>query len=437
MTPTLPPFPESALRAVLARFAAAWARASSPPAEPGEDDSDRERKRLVYVDAFAGAELQFGTGAGRESGEETRAAAVVRALGEDAVVVLVEEDPAYLDRVREDLERIGAGGRIRPGGSLLARGPGEFAQVEADFGEAAAEVTRAAEDLAALFWVAPPAARKLPWSVLQPLFGLPGADVLVRVPHVDFEKQGRHTGPLADLPGFARRIVEGASAMLDDPKHAWLPAWRAAEREGGFPRALAGVMDRYRERIAAVAGERTVKPVALEAKGGASAHLLLAAGDPALALSLEAPAPGAKPAGRAAKTRPAAPVVPSAPEPPPPPAAEGEVLDLFPDLAPPPPEPVAPRVDFAAVAEAVHGRFGGRAATWNQVLAAFAATELTPDDLKRALGVLKRGGRAVYRTISDPESSIDFPTEAVPQAPKRRKRRGSGEVGLFGDDSEE
>ena len=75
MTAATPPFPEAALRAVLAAAVAAWASA-----DEAQSAGDAPRHVYVYVDAFAGAELQFGTGVLREPHEPTRAQAAVRAL---------------------------------------------------------------------------------------------------------------------------------------------------------------------------------------------------------------------------------------------------------------------------------------------------------------------------------------------------------------------
>src|SRR5206468_1677879 len=88
----------------------------------------------------------------------------------------------------------------------------------------------------------------------------------------------RHNGSLADLPGFARRIVEGCSALLADGKHAWLSAWRTDAREGTAA-ALAGVLERFRLLLERAAGDRTVKPIALEAADGARTWCFLVAPD--------------------------------------------------------------------------------------------------------------------------------------------------------------
>ncbi|HEU4559682.1 MAG TPA: hypothetical protein VFS20_17650, partial [Longimicrobium sp.] len=288
-----PPFPEAALRAVLAGMVAAWADVPSAEDEP----------RRLYLDAFAGAEFQFGTGVERAGDEETRAGAAVRELDSTGaaplVTLFVEEDPAHLGRIYAELEDTAGGERLRATRDLGSLAPGEVSLLELPFTSVAADVARFAAGARTFALLAPPAARALPWDALRQIVALPEATVLIRFPHSDFEKQGRHTGPLADLPGFARRIVEGCSAMLDDPKHAWLPAWRA-DAAGGQSAALAGVLERFRTLLDGVAGGRILKPMELETAGGARTWLFLITPSPAVALAANAAVRAVKLVDRAA-----------------------------------------------------------------------------------------------------------------------------------------
>ncbi|HEX8692997.1 MAG TPA: hypothetical protein VF746_11290 [Longimicrobium sp.] len=455
----LPPFPDAALREVLGGCVAAWARGAAGDGEA----------RLLYVDGFAGAELQFGSGVARAAEEETRAAAAVRALdsaagGARANAVLVEEDPAYVQRVYADLERVAGGERLRATRDFASLAAGEAALVEADFAAVAAEVARFADGARSLFWLAPPSARKLPWEVLRPLVQRPGADVLLRLPAADFEKQSRHDSPVADLPGFVRRIVEGCSAMLGDAKHEWLPAWRAAARAGGVAAALGGVLGRFRRLLEAAAPGRIVRSEVLEADG-AAAHLFLVTSDSAFALAFEAAARGETvPAVAAESVPPAEPVPPAEAEAP---AAEepqpvfapaesvesaetGEsakiartagdsrdagdaVLDLFPEMLPAGEEEAPAGIDLGALGESLAGRYAGRAVAWREVLGELAASGASAGEAKRILAALKRSGRAVYGNLKDEGDEIDFPSEPVAPPPRKRKR-AAGDAGLFGAD---
>ncbi|HEX8430314.1 MAG TPA: hypothetical protein VF625_03465, partial [Longimicrobium sp.] len=97
------PAPDAALHSVLAGFAGAWARDAarlSARADAGDE-------RIVYLDAFAGAEFAFGMGdpgRGGPSRAVAAARAVLEAAPERGRAVLVEEDPALLARLRAELE---------------------------------------------------------------------------------------------------------------------------------------------------------------------------------------------------------------------------------------------------------------------------------------------------------------------------------------------
>lgn len=562
MTPAPPPFPEAALRAVLAGTVAAWA--ASPPATLDVPSAGDEPRRL-YLDAFAGAEFQFGTGVARGADEETRAAAALRALEQAGpapppVAVFAEEDPAHLGRIYAELEE-SAGERLRATGDLASLASGEVSLLEMPFAGAAVDVARFAAGARTFALVAPPAARALPWSALRAIAALPDATLLVRLPHSDFEKQSRHNSPLADLPGFVRRIVEGCSAMLDDPRHAWLPAWRAEAAARGPSAALAGVMERLRALLDGVAGRRILKSMELEAKDGARTWLLLLTPDPAIALAANAAvraakvvdraaaaspldaaekAPGkaagkapaaktrsapaanapepsatppdlgpgssaaaadAKPSRKKSRRAPASPAPsveaasdtgdpgavdanpadtdasnaaappdsdadsaaetppapqaappssatepepPTPPTPPTPPASQArkaappppvaEVLDLFGEQLAPVETPEFVLPDPAVLAASVETRFAGSTATWREILHAFAATDATPTELKAALAVLRRGGRATFKALKTDDDAVTFPTEPiVREKPKRAKKAAKDDGGFFGN----
>lgn len=290
MTPSPPPVPEAELRALLASRVAAWA------AVDGASAGDEPRR--VYVDAFAGAELQFGSGVAREPHEPTRAAIALETLdaasaGTAPRALFVEEDPAHLQRIYAELEDV-AGERLRATRDYASLAPGEASLVEAPFVAVADDITRWIGNARAFVFLAPATARALPWTALRPLLALPDATVLVRFPSTDFEKQSRHIAPVADLPGFARRIVEGCSAFLGDERHTWLPAWRAAAPDGLAP-AMAGVLERYTALLRSAAGARDVQPLELALADGARTWLFLVTADTAVAGAITASAVDASP----------------------------------------------------------------------------------------------------------------------------------------------
>lgn len=563
MTAATPPFPEAALRAVLAGTVAAWAGA-----RPGSPSAEDEPRRL-YLDAFAGAEFQFGTGVARSGEDETRASAAFRALDGSGsepppTVVYIEEDPAHLGRVYAELEDSAGSERLRATRDLPSLQPGEISLLEAPFAPVAAEVARYAAGARTFALLAPPAARSLPWDPLRQIAALPDATLLIRLPHSDFEKQSRHNSPLADLPAFARRIVEGCSALLDDPKHTWLPAWRADAASKGEPAALAAVLERLRALIESVAAGRILKPMELEAADGARTWLFLLTPDPAIALAANAAVRAAKLVDRAAAATPALPPPPSAsrspavtttpaalPSPaetaptapaaaadasaatsPPPaeaetdapatpprkkgrrkaepsPAAESpavpspeaspgplaedamtpraeessaaeaapespdpesipdsaappaaapkspapapvkpaarpepapvaEFLDLFPEQISPPEYALPVLPDPTELAAALEARFAGTTVTWRDLLRACAATDATPAELKAALAVLRKAGRATYKALKKDDDTVEFPAEpVVREKPKRPKKAADDDGGLFGGGGEE
>ncbi len=415
-----PPAPDAALHPVLAAFAGAWARDA---ARAPEDDAGA---RIVYVDAYAGAEYSFAVGDPGRQGP-SRAVAAVRAVLDAAPglasAVLVEEDPALLARFRGELEGLGWGDRVRDAADPA---PGEVGLVEADFRNVADVLLAFPESARALLWMAPPSARRLPWTLIEAVLGDPGIDLLLRFPHADFEKQGKFSGPLADLPPFARRIVEGCSSLLGDARHEWVFGWRAAEREGGAGRALEGVLERFRARLEKAAEGRVLKGARVASgEDAVAAHLFLVSSEPDAALALNAAVQGAGLEDRAASVL----------LPPPPGPAEtppAQVLDLFGALEPAP-EP-SRRTDPAAAAELLAGRHRGQALALREVLAGLTDSDLTPDEVRGALALLKREGRAVYRSLAQPEAVVTFPEEALVRQPRTRGRRqvpGAGD--LFGE----
>jgi hypothetical protein len=117
-----------------------------------------------------------------------------------------------------------------------------------------------------------------------------------------------------------------------------------------------------------------------------------------------------------------------------------EALDLFPLDLPEQEILSLHRPDATAIASTIQDRFRGRRVAWQDVLRAFAATDVTADEVKKALALLRRGGRAVYKTLKGNGDEIDFPADPGPEPkPKSRTkaRRKPGDAGLFGMDGEE
>jgi hypothetical protein len=486
--PTGPFSPAYALRHLLPRYLAEWVRLAVRRPLPREQDSadasDEGREnggpavdegvstdrsvsedespsaqtlatpaahRLLYVDAFARSglhALERGPGGVVRAVDGERAVAAVRALlaaaaGEggvhhpvDACAVLVDEDPAHLAALNAELDRAGLGHLVRRSDDASAAAPGEVLLVEGSF----ADQADALHDLAAaftdsLFFLAPPAARLLPWPAFAPLASTSTVDVLLALPHAELGRLGPFADTsLADLPPQPRRVVEGFSSLLADPRHAWLAEWRRAERESGPAAAEARFVAILRDRLLSVPGERIVRSLRFSSTAGAQPkpiprgapekpdvlQLFHVTGDPAHALALNGVLREMRldDSGDDASSRRAPRLAPT--------EAQATVLELFAqdemrgaggsDGADLP-------VDVAALADAIAAEFRGRTVSYRHVLAWLTATDATADEARRAMALLKRTGRAAYRSIADDTAEISFPT--TPTSPAARKPRHS------------
>ncbi len=445
MSPVTPHRSTLALHEVLGHFLAEWTEAAARElraARPPEDGAEPEPFRVAYVDGFAnsgGRHVLVGPGRSVVPGSASRG---VRALDRlaalapgarvplHAAAVLVEADPAELDRLERELERTGAGHRVRRVDDPSGLAHGEVALLHMEWADAAERVARfAAAADRALCFLAPPAPGKLPLASLRPLLAAPRADVLLSFPHADLQKQARYRGStIADLPGHARQGVEGYSALFGDARYEWLSLWRDAERAGGGRAAEARLVERYAERLAG-AGGRVVRrvPVHLSDDAADSLYLFLAARDPLRALALNQALRGAGVDDRAVLDRAFRSDVPDE-------AADAGTLELFAsgDADPPPAAPGALAADLALLSRTLRERFRGRATTYGEIVGGLAGTDLTPDEVRRAMALLKRTGEAVYRSLSDAAAEVSFPETPVPPAsPKKRARRGE-EMPLLG-----
>lgn len=121
------------------------------------------------------------------------------------------------------------------------------------------------------------------------------------------------------------------------------------------------------------------------------------------------------------------------------PAPDGEptMLDLFAAPA----EPAAPEPprgpDLRAVADDLHARHVGRRVPLRELLVDLADAGLAPEQVRTALGMLKRDRRAAYRSLDADGAEVEFhePPAAPPSppAPKPKKARKPvpGLLGLF------
>ncbi len=434
--PAPPPARPDPLGQIVPRAVAEWARlaARRPTRASGEREEDEAppAPSLAYLDAFARAGVPRGGAGPRE--RASAAVVALRSAAEEArcewSAVLLDADPGNVDGLRHSLARAGVP-HVRVAEAPVPPRPGEALVAEADFRDAGDEVLSGFDEEArVLAVVVPPAAARLPWMALRPLLRLPGVDLLLAFPHGDLHRLAAFAStPYADLPPPQRRHADGYGALFGDAKHEWLAEWRRAEREDGAAAAEEAMARRWEARVRAAAPERVVRRLhVVPADASADAaplHLLLVTDEPALSLALNAVLRETGFADRAAEAG------ARLPEPDPDPEA-GAVLDLFGVVAEPEAAPPA-GVDLSALAERIAGSFRGRAVPFRDVLLALAASDAVPDEVRRALAILRKGGRAVYRSLADDGAEVRFPETAVPPAPRRRRSAADGEPGLFAD----
>lgn len=443
MSPVTPHPSTAALYELLDRYLAEWAEGAArglrAARAPG-DDAEPAPFRAAYVDAFCnsgGRHVLVGPGRSGAAGSAVRGVRALDRLAErapgarvplHAAAVLVEADPAEVERLERDLERAGAGRRVRRLDPRDEPAPDGVALLHAEWSDVAERAARvAAEADHALCFLAPPAPGKLPLASLRPLLALPRADVLLSFPHADLQKLARWRGsPVADLPAHARQLVEGYSALFGDARYEWLSLWRDVERAEGGRAAEAALAARWGERLAGAAG-RPVRHVAvyLSDEPADSLHLFLAAADPLRALALNQALRGAELDDRAVLDRRFRAEADAG-------AEEAGVLELFGPAPDDGPAAAGARpAELGLLARTLRERFRGRTVAYGEVLDGLADTDLTPDEARRAMAALKRTGEAVYRSLGDAGAEVEFPETPVPPARPKRPRRGA-ELPLLG-----
>lgn len=408
----------SPTRRLLGEYALAWVReALRSGAAPQEEGA----AAVVLLDPFAGADHPASPPlSARVLGAVE--ALVTRREGGTVRALLLDEDPVKVEWVQRALPA-GAGGE----GPLR----GECREGEAEVLQGAEEAAAVRGAGAALALLDPPTAGRLPLEALAALLR-GGADVLLRFPAADLRRLGPHHGsPLADLPPFARRGVEGISALLGDARHAWVFRWTTLYADRGGAAAeremVAELAERLREASGGVVRMVTLAPAPAEPE-----HLLLATRAPGRALLLNRVLFTAREAGWL-----------------PWPDGEGDgwvrhepsgELDLFAGgRAGAASGSRERRVDGVALAHSIATRFAGQTVCWGAVLQSLVDSDLFVDDVRRALTELRRDGRAMYRALASDASEIAFPRRRMPQGrrPRAAQRGRGGEAPLFaGSDPE-
>jgi len=287
--------------------------------------------------------------------------------------------------------------------------------VEGAFAEVARALATSLKGAEIFCWADPPRAAALPRSAVEPLLALNGLVLLLRFPSADFERLSAFAAtPLADLVPYARRLLNGCSALLGDARHQWWLGWRAAVAERGAGAATREVAEAYAAGLASA--DEALLARALPLAPPASEPLLALLGRGLYAhfrlnrALLEARRAGALPAPE----EDSGPFVRF---------EESGELELF---AQGPSAAHRRRVvDLAAVAEVVAAEFGGRSATFAEVLRALLPSELLLEEVKRALTQLRGEGRVQYRSLNAPDAELVFPATPAPRPARAPRRRMS------------
>lgn len=431
----MPSTPQHAKRELLRRYLAEWHRAVAR--EIRYAPTAETPSRVLYLEAFAvPGRAVPGPGDGPALGP-LAALKTLDALRRDAArrgrkvavgAVLIEEDPAKIAWLLEVLDRAGLAERTRVAtADAAAPQPDEVVVIQADFAAIAPAVEALAAEAAHLLAVIdPPAPGRLPFAAARGLATLAAADLLIYLPLDGLEGPDAFgAAPVADLPPRQRRLAEGYAALLGEAPHHWLARWRAgrASAAGAVEAANGGSFARdYRIRLLQEAPDRFGKTFRLEPCAIGMLHPLLVSHDPARLLAMNSVIHSARGDGVFIE----APAPPQASDATPQPDSLRWVrlestgaLDLFATkptkaagetrgAAVPRPLAADRLVDVAAVAHHLALRFAGRTIPLRDIFISMLATDLFPDDVRRALTQLKRDRRATYRALNRTDEQVEF-----------------------------
>jgi hypothetical protein len=411
--PRSPTAPRDAVRQLLARYLAA--RCSGPGRRLEGGDAAAAPLPLLLVDAFAGAAHDEPEGRPLPLGTLVPGAGAGRAVR----VLLLDEDPVRVEWLRQVAGEAPGGG---PAG-----GAGEIAVAEGALPELAAMLP-AADAAESVVLLDAPSARALPLDAVLALARDGGAELIVRLPVAELRRLERFRAlPLADLPPYARRIVDGWSGMAGARRHEWFLGWHGALR-GGEDAAERTVADAYAAALRERLRGRVVRRVEVgRGDGEPPDHLVHVASSGEQPLTMNRVLHGLRGGG----------VLPW------PAAGDGLVryqdpglLELFAGASGAPPGGAARirAVDTPALAQRLALEHAGRTVGYDLVLGGLAESELFVEDVRAALLALRREGRARFRTPLHPATEVAFAeagSAVAPGAGRRLREARGGQPALF------
>jgi hypothetical protein len=348
-------------------------------------------------------------------------------------VLLAQEDPALAEALAAAVGEAGLGDRLHrcmPSDPLLGGWRPGITLVEGDSAAAAPHLLHAAAAATrALVRLLPRRPGEVEFATVGALAERTGVDLLLRLPLDGVDRLDRYrTTPVADLPLVQRRLAEGVSRLLGDGRWEWLALFRATAAARGAAAGVEAVAERFRTRFAAAAPGAVLRSLDLPGDAGAESgrRLLLATHSAERALALNGVLHALRAAGRI-----------------PWPEADDDlvrtvspgVIELFAGEAPREGGAGGERVrvvDHVALANLLAERFDGGAATLDEVMRAVVERDLLPEEVRRALRLLRRDRRARFRALAEPGEVVRFgASSADARAMPPRRRRGGAEPELW------
>jgi hypothetical protein len=422
---------------IAGRYLGIWSRDVAAGRPPGDAEP-----RPVLVDVSDDGPTRVSSVAAAGGGPAHPLPSRLGALTDSAAlrtaVVALREDPAAAAAAHAALLAAGWSERARrvaEGGPADGIEAGRAYVWEAGLAAAAPALGPLLEPATdVLVHAAPAGPAALPFASLRPLLDRPAADLLLRLPIDDLDRLARYRAtPVADLPLLQRRLAEAYSSMLGDARWEWLALWRGAMAAGGAAAARARVAEHFRVRLAEAAPGAVVRRFVIplgEPVGGTAGpgelHLVLVTCEPERILDLNLILLDLREAGRIPWVEPTDPSVR---------LENPGILDLFDGRAAPTGDsdavegfgPRVRRVDIPALAHRLEAEFANRSLPLREVMARLALTDLLPDEVRQALRLLRRQGRAAYTSLRSADDPIHFRLSGVqPPARRRATRRITG-----------
>jgi len=434
---------------VLERYFSAWGRIITYGLRGHADRAARAGRpfiaRFVYVDAFSSCgrytgdrgDILLGKDVSEVWGSPIIGLKALDRLHDYAAenlpsgttvitnAILVEKSASSFARLRESLQLAGYGERVKEHRDFAQLGNREIAAVNDDFLRVANDVLSFTQSPTFSFYLLDPyGPLGIPFWLVQNVAAQRGTDVIINFPYQDLHrKAGYGKYGAGDLPRGARKVIDNYTAAFGESEDAWLTIWNE-NIELGSADAEQAVVSHYRERLRTIDPGIAVKlvPLRFPDRERTMFYLFLTTKDPTGALVLNRIVYDArldefllrdefaiaKIADRIRTVE----------------ESQG-ILELFPveETVAPPATPVQPDrdLDLSDLAERIMSIFAGTSTTIRDIYRAFVDSNVFPDDIGKALTVLKKKKVASYErrdSINDVVSFAKGPSDDAASAPR-------------------